>query len=135
MYASSSYVTSQLITGAGWDRTMNWLVETGMEEEKVLYDSRSWGNYEDSIENALTNSGSSNMNWRTGRSEYWKANNIYDLAGNTEEWTQEMFGSEILYRGGYAGFSGTTAYSCSRSYDQQVDASTAVSFRTQLFIK
>ena len=30
------------------------------------------------------------MNYTTGRSEYWKANNIYDLAGNTWEWTQEL---------------------------------------------
>ena len=88
--SSNTAVTSQLITGAGWDRTLNWIIETGSKtENEVIADSRNWGNYSNSIGNAAENSGGSNMNYTTGRSEYWKANNIYDLAGNTDEWTQE----------------------------------------------
>ena len=44
------------------------------------------------------------MNYTTGRSEYWKANNIYDLAGNTFEWTQEQVGTNSVYRGGDYGY-------------------------------
>ena len=37
-----------------------------------------------------------------GINEYWKANNIYDLAGNAREWTQEKYftGTNRATRGG-----------------------------------
>ena len=136
MYGSNDdHVTSQLITGAGWDRTLNWLIETGMDEEKVLYDSRSWGNYSNSTGNALTNSGSSNMNYKTGRSEYWKANNIYDLAGNTWEWTQETSGTNSIHRGGNFGDNGGAIPSSFRTDLDPADENDGLSFRTQLYIK
>ena len=102
MYSGNVAVTSQLITGAGWDRALSWIIETGEKtEEEVLIDSSSWGNYSNSTGNAATNAGYNNMNYTTGRSEYWKANNIYDLAGNTTEWTQETYQSiDIVDRGG-----------------------------------
>ena len=135
MYSASSYVTSQVITGAGWDRTLNWLIETGMEEEKVLCDSRSWGNYANSTGNALTNSGSSNMNFTTGRSEYWKANNIYDLAGNTWEWTQETSGTGSIYRGGVFNYYGGFYPASNRLFEAPALQLNDISFRTQLCIK
>lgn len=37
----------------------------------------------------------------TGYSEYWKANNIYDLSGNVWEYTQERYDEEYyVCRGG-----------------------------------
>ena len=37
----------------------------------------------------------------TGYSEYWKANNIYDIAGNCTEWTQEASLAGLrAFRGG-----------------------------------
>lgn len=68
---------------------MSWLVRSGAKtEEEVNTDSRSWGNYSDSTGEATTNSGTKQ---NTGSSEAWKANNIYDLAGNCYEWTQEAY--------------------------------------------
>ena len=104
-------------------------------EENVLFNSSSWGNYNNSTGNAATNAGPENMNFTTGRSEYWKANNIYDLAGNTWEWTQETYQSTYsVSRGGnyYDGGDNFPAgYRNRRSPDVQSDDG---SFRTQLYI-
>ena len=133
----STAVTTQLITAAGWDRTLNWIIETGEKtENEVIIDSRSWGNYNNSIGNAATNSGDSNMNFTTGRSEYWKANNIYDLAGNSWEWTQEVQGTDSICRGGKFSFYGddypaSTRYINDPSFQ---DSDLFFSFRAQLYI-
>ena len=137
--SDSSSVTSQLITGAGWDRTLNWLIETkaqnGLDESKVILDSTSWGNYSNSTGNAAINSGSSNMNYTTGRSEYWKANNIYDLAGNTYEWTQETQGTISIIRGGVFYDSGDSRPASVRSGGDSTGQNYNISFRPQLYIK
>ena len=98
MYAGKS----KLISGAGWDRTLNWLIETKAKtENEVFGNSSSWGNYNDSTGNAKTNSGMDNMNYTTGKNEAWKANNVYDLAGNVWDWTTEADSSGIpVHRGG-----------------------------------
>ena len=80
-------VKSEMIYGNQWDRVMNWLVETGAKEQEEVYsNSSSWGNYRDSTGAAATDSGSKQT---SGKNEAWQANNIYDLAGNYFEWTQE----------------------------------------------
>ena len=137
IYSSSTSVTSQLITAAGWDRTLNWIIEinNNLGENEVILDSRSWGNYSNSTGNALTNSGSSNMNYTTGRNEYWKANNIYDLAGNTREWTQEKRGTDSVARGGYFFSNGDDYPASNRTDDGATDQSFNFSFRPQLYIK
>ena len=82
---SSSYAQSTMIYGNQWDEVMDWLKKTEFagDEEKVDTDSSSWGNY---------NSGNSAK--AAGYSETWKANNIYDLAGNCWEWVQEASGTD-----------------------------------------
>ena len=82
-------VTSSILWGCQWDRTMQWLVESGNKTYAELMDSKSWGNYKDSTGDAATNSGSAQP---TGTNEAWKANNIYDLAGNLRERTIESYG-------------------------------------------
>ena len=69
-----------------------------MEISDVQTNSYSWGNCYDSIGNALVDSGEVRF---TGTSEYWKSNNIYDLAGNVGEMTQENYSTEnnITIRG------------------------------------
>ena len=105
MYAGKS----KLISGAGWDRTLNWLIETKAKtENEVFVNSSSWGNYDDSTGNAKTNSGVDNMNYTTGRNEAWKANNVYDLAGNVGDWTTEAYSSDDrVFRGGGYNFNGS----------------------------
>ena len=77
---------STMIYGNQWDEVLDWLVDTGMSSSDVYTNSSSWGNYSDSTGAAATNSGSKQT---SGKNEAWKANNIYDLAGNCLEWTQE----------------------------------------------
>ncbi len=77
-------VTSSLLTGAAWDRTLGWLYETGDKTiEELTEDSTSWGNYDYD-----TFFGKKNPK-KTGESDKTKAKNIYDLAGNVSEWTTE----------------------------------------------
>ena len=101
-----------LMYGVEWDSVLNWLKEnatissstTGetktMNIDDIQTNSSSWGNHSNSTGDAATDSGSLQ---NTGASEYWKANNIYDLAGNIWEWTQEKYstGTYRAYRGGY----------------------------------
>ena len=84
---SSSYAQSTMVYGNQWDEIMSWLVSSGGKtSSEVNTNSSSWGNYSNSTGAAATNSGSKQT---SGKNEAWKANNIYDLAGNCREWTQE----------------------------------------------
>ena len=93
---ASDKVKTQMIWGCQWDVTMNWLISSGAKtSDEVNKDSSTWGNYRNyNTANNYTegtagyekNAGSLQ---NTGSSENWKANNIYDLAGNVWEWTQE----------------------------------------------
>ena len=124
---ASDKVKTQMIWGCQWDITMNWLISSGAKtSDEVNKDSSSWGNHSDSKENAkvtvteddgtTTNKYGSKQN--TGYSEYWKANNIYDLAGNVSEWTQEANSAyDRALRGGCYYSSGSTFHtSCRFSY-------------------
>ena len=96
---ASDKVETRMIWGCQWDVTMNWLISSGAKtSDEVNKDSSSWGNYKDSTGDAkviVTENGTETQKYgiynNTGYSEYWKANNIYDLAGNCYEWTQEAF--------------------------------------------
>ena len=103
---ASDKVKTQMIWGCQWDAACNFVANKG--DQKNITDSREWGNYKNSTGKAavtvtengtITNKYGSKQN--TGYSEYWKANNIYDLAGNCEEWTQETnCVNSRIYRGG-----------------------------------
>lgn len=86
-------VKTQMIWGCQWDTTMNWLVNSGAKtSDEVFIDSTSWGNYPESIGDAAVVQNGVNqygIKQKTGYSEYWKVNNIYDLAGNCFEWSQD----------------------------------------------
>ena len=102
---ASKKVETRMIWGCQWDATCNFIANKG--DKKDIVDSSSWGNYRNStgdaavkvIENGTEKYGSKQ---NTGYSEYWKANNIYDLAGNCLEWTQEAENNYCrAYRGGF----------------------------------
>jgi len=107
---ASDKVKTQMIWGCQWDVTMNWLISSGAKtSDEVNKDSSTWGNYSNyNTANNYTegtagyekNAGSPQ---NTGSSENWKANNIYDLAGNVWEWTQEASGdvSRAIFGGCY----------------------------------
>ena len=77
--AKNNKVSTRMIYGLQWDATCKWLAERGVNIE----DSSTWGNYSN---NTVDGAGTLQD---TGFSESWKANNIYDFAGNCSEWTQE----------------------------------------------
>ena len=132
MYKDSTSVVSTLCYGVQWDAAMNFVSDA----EHNIKDSRSWGNYSNSEGDAATNSGSSNMNYTTGRNEAWKAKNIYDLAGNVYEWTMESLSSGCrVSRGGYYGDDGSDYPASSRNSLIPADAGSYLGFRATLYIQ
>ena len=92
---ASDKVKTQMIWGCQWDVTMNWLISSGAKtSDEVNKDSSSWGNYKGTSVKAddgtteIKASGTSEK-LNTGKTTFTMANNIYDLAGNCWEWTQE----------------------------------------------
>ena len=102
---ASDKVKTQMIWGIQWDVACNFIANKG--DQKNIKDSSTWGNHKNyNTANNYTegtagyekNAGSKQ---NTGSSENWKANNIYDLAGNCDEWTQEA--DDAIYRDGRGG--------------------------------
>ena len=95
VYADNDTVEGFFPWGINWDTTLQWLVDSG---DKLIGDikgdSTSWGNYSN---DSFSEGARGNY---TGVWEEAKANNIYDLAGNNWEWTQERSGSDYVMRGG-----------------------------------
>ncbi len=92
---ASNKVETRMIWGCQWDVTMNWLISSGAKtSDEVNKDSGSWGNYKNTSVKAddgtteIKASGTS-AKLNTGKTTFTMANNIYDLAGNCWEWTQE----------------------------------------------
>ena len=77
--AVGSKVKTRMIWGLQWDATCKWLATSNFD----ITNSSTWGNHRD---NTADGHGSKQ---NTGYSESWKANNIYDFAGNCLEFTQE----------------------------------------------
>ena len=95
LYADNDTVQGFFTWGSNWDTTLQWLIDSGCKSEsEVKSDSTDWGNYSD---DSFSNGARGNY---TGAWEEAKANNIYDLAGNNWEWTQERYGSNYVMRGG-----------------------------------
>ena len=94
MYAKSKTIaqrtqaTSSMIWGCQWDATLRWFLESS-NPEVVTYvtDSTGKGNYNSS--NIIA----------TGSIDKYAVNNIYDMAGNIDEWTIEAnFTNARVYR-------------------------------------
>ena len=114
---ASDKVESKMIWGIQWDLACDFISKKG--EQKSIKDSTAWGNYKDSTGNAAVMDGTTKKYGSkqvTGYSEYWKANNIYDIAGNCYEWTQEA--DDTCYRanrGGAYYFNGSSYPASGRS--------------------
>ena len=105
---ASDKVKTQMIWGCQWDVTMNWLISSGAKtSDEVNKVSSSWGNYystsvkaDDGKTEIKANGTPAKLN--TGTTTFTMANNIYDLAGNCFEWTQEACNTYgRVGRGGY----------------------------------
>ena len=96
---------TRMIWGCQWDATCKFIASG--ENSKDITNSCSWGNYVEynrlngyieGDEEYISEAGTKQV---TGYSEYWKAKNIYDLAGNCWEETQEASGTNFrVARGG-----------------------------------
>ncbi len=117
-------IATRMIWGCQWDATCDFIATKG--EQKSIKDSRSWGNYCDSTGNAAVMEGTTKKYTTkqvTGYSEYWKANNIYDIAGNCYEWTQEADLTDFrAARGGNYNYHGSNCPASGRN-DSHPDSS------------
>ena len=137
--AGSENMQTRMIWGCQWDVTCKWLEDHNYD----INNSSAWGNY--SNYNTANNYAEGSEKYEagagekqnTGSSENWKANNIYDLAGNCREWTQEA--SSTLFRagrGGYYPYSGSSYPASSRhSNDPVTSSSSNIASRASLYIK
>ena len=139
---ASNKVETRMIWGCQWDVTMNWLISSGTKtSDEVNNNSGSWGNYLNTSVKA--NDGTTELKasgtiakLNTGKTTFTMANNIYDLAGNCDEWTQEaIIGVHRACRGGYAGGHGGLSASFHNSNGQPVISSAYTGSRPTLIIK
>ena len=121
---ASEKVESKMIWGIQWDLACDFISKNG--EQKSITNSTAWGNYSNSSGNAAVMDGETKKYGSkqvTGYSEYWKANNIYDIAGNCYEWTQEA--SDTGYRANRGGnyLNGGSGYPASSRFIDSADFS------------
>ena len=108
---ASDKVKTDMIWGCQWDVTCNFIANKG--EQKSITNSSSWGNYNNTSVKAddgtteIKASGTS-AKLNTGITTFTMANNIYDLAGNCWELTQEAETTDCrVSRGGLYDFNGS----------------------------
>ena len=114
-------VKTSMIFGNLWDEALEWLVKSGatisdgttLTYELIANNSTTWGNYRNATFNyiaanaetpLMTETKAQNRDTRipAGSAEYTKANNVYDMAGNVQDWTTEAYYTySRVYRGGY----------------------------------
>ena len=116
---ASEKVESKMIWGIQWDLACDFISKKG--EQKSITNSTTWGNYPDSTGNAAVMDGETKKYGSkqvTGYSEYWKANNIYDLAGNCWEWTRETCNTkDHANNGASCGYGGLGSPASTRGTD------------------
>lgn len=123
-------VLTNLVTGTQWDTTINWIKATNN-----IKDDSVWGNYIDSSEKAkIDGSGKIQI---SGYSKSWCKNNIYDMAGNLWEWTNETYTTSDsgISRGASYIFSGKEYGAGYRTYNESDSTYARIGFRVALYIK
>ena len=130
-------VGTNLITGTQWDTTMRWIQNTGIS----VTDCTSWGNYYNAtFKYEYPTAGTKAINTSTllytGAAIRNRVKNIYDLAGNIAQWTNEKYSSNgfVIRGGGYfdAGSSYPAAF---RNYNNASFTYDDLGFRVSLYIK
>ena len=109
---------------------MEWFIKTEVKTlAEIAEDSTEWGNH-------WNTENSPRKVVETGSRKKWCTNNIYDFAGNVDEWTQEQ--NESLFRvirGGNFGNNGFNYPVAYRFYDDPFGNYNCTGFRATLWIK
>lgn len=131
--ANNEAVKSHLTFGVEYDSILEWFIKTKVKTlAEIAEDSTEWGNYwktENSPRKVV----------ETGSRGEWCVNNIYDLAGNVDEWTQENFTNLCrVIRGGHCDDEGSD-YPAAYRFDEVPNPNKGgfeeTSFRAALWIK
>ena len=134
----ASSVQSGLLTGKAWDRTCRWIEDyiTTINTKSTLTYCRYYGNYRNSESPANIGTYTSNQKQLSGANENWKTKNIYDLAGNIWEWTNEIYSSDnrISRGGGCIDNGDSRPLSCRNNYSYLL-TSERMGFCLGLYIK
>ena len=129
MYTDKSTygVTSTLIYGTQWDAIMSWIdpaykTSTCDTSSSYVANSTGKGNYTGEIATC-------------GSSDNYRVKNIYDLAGNVEEWTMEAdsTGCRVL-RGGVYIYSGSLLPASSLNFNIPDSSNSTDGFRSALYL-
>jgi len=126
----SETVKSHLTYGAEYDSVLEWFINSNVRTcSEIAENSTNWGNY-------LNTKNSPRRLVETGRRKKWCTNNIYDFAGNVNEWTQEEKGSSYrVFRGGDYSFNGNNYPVAYRDYYYPSSNYHYTGFRATLYIK
>ena len=123
-------VKSHLTFGAEYDSVLEWFIKTKVKTfAEIAKDSTKWGNHYDT-ENSPCEV------VETGSREEWCVNNICDLAGNVNEWTQEKaVSSYCVIRGGHCCTGSSSFPVANRDFCESDDYYDETGFRAALYIK
>lgn len=121
---------SHLTFGAEYDSVLEWFIKSEAKTlAEIVKDSTKWGNYYNTKHSPL-------KVVETGSREEWCTNNIYDFAGNVEEWTQEMNSSWFhVVRGSNYYDDGFVLPVAFRNYYGPCNSCKYTGFRATLWIK
>ena len=126
----SGTVKSHLTYGAEYDSVLEWFINSNVRTcSEIAENSTNWGNY-------WNTKNSPRRLVETGRRKKWCTNNIYDFAGNVNEWTQEEKGSSYrVIRGGDYDNGGDDCPVACRNYNYPFCNYYYTGFRATLYIK
>lgn len=128
-FETGKTLKSHLLYGAEYDSILEWMIASkAYNRRDITSDSSHLGNFAN-CENQIE---------KTGSNENWKMNNIYDLAGNVNEWTMEQFGKascDRIVRGGAYCHSGSVFSVAYRGGESKNSFYPYTGFRVALEIK
>lgn len=130
-------VTTSVVYGVQWDAMLRFIVS----DANNVNNSIRWGNYStseltytDVNGNSYTKSNGEVRLLKTGASEETKAKNIYDIAGNTYEWTIESAGNNVRVVRGGCYVVNVNQLAASRYGYNESTANNAIGFRISFYI-